>query len=164
MNRTSKVPPNQLSIFDALNRQSFEKTSYLGNSHSVVYFIYAPVVNRVKIGLTKAGKERGRLSGLQVGSPVGLTLVGTVKGDRWQESAFHNMFDLNRHHGEWFDLIPPLKQFIDNLLPDANWELFTDGSRRRDGQAYLKSLSKLEIDAIESELRCIQPIRLLEAA
>lgn len=164
MKRIPKVSDNQLSIFDALNRQSYERTSYIGNSHSVIYFIYAPAVNRVKIGITKAGKALGRLSGLQVGSPVTLTLVGTIPGDMWLESKYQNMFHLSHHHGEWYDLTPPLKSFIDNLLPKANWELFPDSSRRRDGQAYLKSLNHDEIELIECQLRGLPPIRLASAA
>lgn len=164
MKRTLEINPNQLSLFDYLNRLSFEKTSYLGNSHSVIYFVFAPVVNRVKIGLTKAGKENGRLSGLQVGSPVSLTLVGTVPGDQWLETRYHNMFRLDNHHGEWFDLTPPLKQFIQELLPNGNWELFPNLRNGRDGQAYLKSLSQNEIADIERELRGLPKVALDPAA
>lgn len=80
-----------------------------------VYFIVA--AGLVKIG--KASDCRGRLTALQCGSPVKLTLHRIVVTFRNQdlETALHKMFAAARRHGEWFAAEAVLP-FIDALSDD----------------------------------------------
>jgi hypothetical protein len=66
----------------------------------VVYFIAGG--DLVKIG--KSFDVEARLRGLQCGSPVRLTLLGTVPGYTELEAALHSHFAGRRTNGEWFDV------------------------------------------------------------
>ena len=67
---------------------------------SFVYFIHAPEVGRVKIGVTT--DIEGRMASMQTGSPVRLRLVKLIRGDRNLEQRLHHLFDAKRIEGEWF--------------------------------------------------------------
>lgn len=65
---------------------------------SVVYFIRGG--DRIKIGTTMNLKSR--LKEIQSMSPVVLTVVGAVTGDRVLEQKLHRVLAEHRTHGEWF--------------------------------------------------------------
>ncbi|MDH6130626.1 GIY-YIG nuclease family protein [Kitasatospora sp. GP82] len=57
----------------------------------------------MKIGFTSLDPKK-RLSTLQVGQSVVLSLLGTWSGNH--ENALHRHFAEHRVRGEWFDLTP----------------------------------------------------------
>ncbi|MFJ9690356.1 GIY-YIG nuclease family protein [Streptomyces bacillaris] len=67
-----------------------------------VYVIGSPGSHFVKIGFSKTPQKR--LSTLQIGSPVPLTLLATFEGGRDLETSLHRHFASRRRHGEWFEL------------------------------------------------------------
>jgi hypothetical protein len=71
---------------------------------SYVYLIAAPELGpgRVKIGVTQH-HPKIRLSHLQTGSPVRLTLLYFVEGNDATERLLHAYFGSYRQHGEWFE-------------------------------------------------------------
>ena len=72
-----------------------------------VYFIRA-VSGPVKIGKSK--NVGGRFANLQSASPEPLTLIRTIAGGN--EAAFHSRFAEYRLHGEWFDCVGALAEFL----------------------------------------------------
>jgi hypothetical protein len=56
----------------------------------------------VKIG--HSTNVRRRMSTLQISSPVPLSLVAVLSGDRTTEKEMHARFAGSHKHGEWFDL------------------------------------------------------------
>jgi hypothetical protein len=60
-------------------------------------------VGKVKIGRTISG-PRGRLSALQTGSPLPLTVYAYVPGGAELEALLHETFHPLRQHGEWFNM------------------------------------------------------------
>ncbi|MGW6248079.1 GIY-YIG nuclease family protein [Streptomyces roseolus] len=68
----------------------------------VVYVIGAEGLDAVKIGTT--GDLGRRLSSLQTGLPVLLSVLWTCEGGRELERALHEEFRGHRRRGEWFDL------------------------------------------------------------
>jgi hypothetical protein len=57
-------------------------------------------------GLTKIGvsiEVESRMKNLQAGSPVPLTLVGTIRGSWRTEKLIHHLYKEYRVHGEWFN-------------------------------------------------------------
>jgi DNA-binding transcriptional ArsR family regulator len=71
---------------------------------SQVYFIEAPSVGLVKIGVAQDLKKR--LKDLAMQSPVSLRLIKALPGGLKQEATLHRMFEKHRSHGEWFHLAP----------------------------------------------------------
>ena len=69
-----------------------------------VYFLEAPSVGLVKIGVAQDLKKR--LKDLSLSSPVSLRLLKSISGGPKHEAALHLMFDEHRSHGEWFHLAP----------------------------------------------------------
>lgn len=88
-------------------RQAKRKTQ------SCVYFFQSET-GLVKIGFTTDIKKR--MQGLLHGSPVPLTLLGTVAGDAKLEAELHTEFSTLRRHGEWFELNESLRQRIEAIL------------------------------------------------
>lgn len=93
-----------------------------------LYFIYAPEVKRIKIGL--ATDIAARMSGLQSSCPCKLYCLhyifpATVE----DEKKFHEHFKLSRQHGEWFALGntlsdylgPQLQRFIMSSYELGSW-------------------------------------------
>lgn len=78
-----------------------------------VYFIYAPEVDRVKIGFTVNLKQR--FKELQLGSPTALEMLTYVRGTFQLELAILAIFHKYRLHGEWFQAHPDLLAFIESL-------------------------------------------------
>lgn len=77
-----------------------------------VYFVRATTLRLIKIG--RARDMGQRLSGLQVGSPDKLELMGIIRpADPEQlEADLHRRFDRHRTHGEWFSPAPALEAYI----------------------------------------------------
>lgn len=71
-------------------------------SGSLTYMIGAEGSNLVKIGWAKAPEDR--VSALQIGSPLILTLLWSDEGP--YEGPLHRRFKDYRVRGEWFDLTP----------------------------------------------------------
>jgi len=84
------------------------------DAEGYIYFLLAEDTGLVKIGFTVDPGRRIRA--LQTSSPVKLTLLGKVPGDRWREERFHLVFRDLREHGEWFRLEGKLKEFIERDL------------------------------------------------
>lgn len=55
----------------------------------------------VKIGVAKDVQRR--LDNLQIGSPLGLEIVGVIPGDETLERELHERFAARRTRGEWFN-------------------------------------------------------------
>lgn len=113
----------------------------------MIYFAYAPELNRVKIGFTE-GDAKQRVDNLQVGSPVDLLLIGAINGEREQEKELQNQFSALWVRGEWYTLTDCLKQFITRHIPDAVWSM-----RSIEAQSWLTNLTEAEKSAIENQLR-----------
>jgi DNA-binding Xre family transcriptional regulator len=81
-------------------------------SDTYIYFIQAG--DCVKIG--RAANVKQRLSALQIGSHLPLTLLGTLPGNEQQEKDLHASFFHLRVRGEWFQIATELRQFIDEFV------------------------------------------------
>ena len=77
-----------------------------------VYFIDGG--SRIKIGYTRFVEKR--LDALQRASPVHLTLVGLIPGNKVSEEYLHLKFIKIREHGEWFCKTPELLHFIKGII------------------------------------------------
>ena len=73
------------------------------NDTGSVYLIEAKDVGLFKIGHT-CGCPSVRLSTLQTGSPVWLSIIMSTKGSVSDEKFLHAKFSHVRSHGEWFRL------------------------------------------------------------
>ena len=84
-----------------------------------LYFVAAPAVSRIKIGITDQFARRYR--NLQLSSPVDLSVLLVVKATARQEKAVMLRFSSDRVHGEWFVASAALLSFVDDLrdLDDA---------------------------------------------
>lgn len=78
-----------------------------------LYFVAAPSVGMVKIGITDSLEQRVR--GLSAQSPVPLELLLAVPGTTRQEAALHHRFLDEHSHGEWFRASPRLLAFVEEL-------------------------------------------------
>lgn len=65
-----------------------------------VYFMLASSVGMLKIGTSY--RLHQRIAELQLMSPVPLEIIGHVKGGAEREREYHEMFAVERSHGEWF--------------------------------------------------------------
>ena len=79
---------------------------------SVVYFVEAVGLDKVKIGTTT--RIKSRLAAMQTGSPVRLELLGHLDGSTVTEADMHRRFEHLRLHGEWFLATTELRAFIEN--------------------------------------------------
>lgn len=84
---------------------------------SVVYFLLAAEVKRVKIGF--ASNLHQRLINLLCDSPCELTLLGTIPGNTTVEKNVQNHFAHCRFSGEWFDY-PSIAEEIGSLIRAAS--------------------------------------------
>jgi Meiotically up-regulated gene 113 len=82
---------------------------------SVVYFIEG--AGLVKIGI--AVDLVARVQKLQAMSPVPLTVLGCVSGDRRREWHIHVALSDHRSHGEWFHLTDDVKAAVRRILGDG---------------------------------------------
>lgn len=78
---------------------------------SVVYFIQAGADGPIKIGVT-GGDVAKRRNSLQVGHPIRLRVLKTIRGDVSTEARFHATFATSRLEGEWFLPSPALLEAI----------------------------------------------------
>lgn len=78
-----------------------QKRARREQSPKLIYFLHAPSVGLVKIGYSSNAATR--IASLHLSSPVPLTLLGTVDGDRAREAQYHSQWAHLRRHGEWFD-------------------------------------------------------------
>lgn len=65
-----------------------------------VYFLHAPSVHLVKIGVS--GDPERRFSEIGLISPVPVVVWAVVDGGHDVEADYHRRFSHLRHHGEWF--------------------------------------------------------------
>jgi hypothetical protein len=77
----------------------------------------------VKIGFTRLEPTK-RLSALQCGSPVALSLIAYFHGSERLEAALHQAFAHLRSHGEWFFLCESLRDLIAGFGDSALGEKF----------------------------------------
>jgi hypothetical protein len=82
---------------------------------SWVYFARAGEDGPVKIGHAK--DVRSRLSSMQTGCPIPLTLLGVLPGGREREAELHARFADLRVRGEWFRVEGALVDLIAKLEP-----------------------------------------------
>jgi hypothetical protein len=78
----------------------------------MIYFALAESVPAIKIGFVEGDDANGRIAELQVGSPVKLTLLGTIPGTKQDETDLHRRFAALNLHGEWFRPEPELLAII----------------------------------------------------
>lgn len=65
-----------------------------------VYFVVAPSIGRVKIGLSN--NPANRFAEIKACSPVAVELLVSVDGGQELENDLHHHFAAQRVHGEWF--------------------------------------------------------------
>lgn len=75
-----------------------------------VYFVRADSCDTVKIG--QALRPLRRLSDLQIGSPVKLSIETAFLADLEMEKRIHKRFSGCRLRGEWFKTTPELNKLI----------------------------------------------------
>lgn len=67
-----------------------------------VYFIWAPAVDLVKVGVTRRGLGK-RIAGMSTGSPVDLYAIALIEGAGVaKEAEIHEQIASGRVRGEWF--------------------------------------------------------------
>jgi hypothetical protein len=94
-----------------INARTVVGRGSLGVFH--LYFVEAPLVDLIKIGITAKVSER--MYSLQQGSPIDLRLLLSVRGTRMQEHALHVAFADERRRGEWFVASDRLRSFVRDL-------------------------------------------------
>lgn len=91
------------------------------STHSLVYFLAAHSVCRVKIGFTADFPTRFKQ--LQSACPVKLTILGCVPGGCDEEGVFHDQFAPYRNDWEWFTLGAAVHKDILKILSDSELRL-----------------------------------------
>lgn len=88
-----------------------------------IYFLHAPSARAIKIGISIDIDKR--IQSLRSGSPVSLTLLGTIAGGADEEKEIHNRWAHIRMHGEWFsatsELLDDIDRMIDKPVMDARY-------------------------------------------
>src|SRR5260370_18634783 len=83
-----------------------------------VYFISAPEVGRIKVGITD--DIEARLSALATGSPVRLELLGFLSAHsntaRKIEKAVHKRLSAFHWNREWFTLTPEVHHILPSII------------------------------------------------
>ena len=102
----------------------------------VVYFVQAEN-GLIKIGSTNYIEDR--MKSLSSQSPLGLTLLATVRGDRAKEFAYHLRFAAHRLHGEWFQRCPEIEAEIERL--NSNDALRGGGNRKTFGRGFARAVA-----------------------
>jgi hypothetical protein len=99
-------PEREREVLERVAREHAERqkqASAKKQKPSHTYVIGAEGSPLVKIGFT-SGTPKGRMSSLQTGIPMRLTLLWSTEGD--YERDLHIRFNEYRVIGEWFDLTP----------------------------------------------------------
>lgn len=78
-----------------------------------IYFIQGEFGGLIKIGFTS--NLSSRFHGLQCSSNTKLKLLASIIGEPDKELELHTKFDNFRKHGEWFEPVPELLDFINSL-------------------------------------------------
>ena len=69
---------------------------------TVIYFVQAEIIGRIKIGYADAENVGHRIAALQTASPLKLDVLALHPGGRDLEKSFHRRFSRDRIIGEWF--------------------------------------------------------------
>lgn len=80
---------------------------------SKVYFLHAPAVNLVKIGVSCDPVRR--FEELRLLSPVETRIHAIISGGFAMEKELHDIFGLHHSHGEWFHAAKTLMEFATNM-------------------------------------------------
>jgi hypothetical protein len=78
-----------------------------------IYFLYAPISKRMKIGYTKFFDTR--FAKIQSSSPEQLEILRIIEGDGRLERMLHRLFSIERDHGEWFAASESMLEFARGL-------------------------------------------------
>lgn len=73
---------------------------------SLVYFLFAEELQRIKIGLTAKGSFNSRIKDLQTGSPCHLRVIHYMDGGADLERELQRELRLYRFTNEWFCYCP----------------------------------------------------------
>jgi hypothetical protein len=84
----------------------------------MIYFVQADIVNLIKIGWSREPDRR--LTHLQIGSPVKLTMLAAIPGHRSREKKLHYQFHAHRSHGEWFFPAQEILAYIELANTNTN--------------------------------------------
>lgn len=84
----------------------------------MIYFVHNPLTNNVKIGRT-SNKMKTRLSQLNTGNDVRLTIIRVIDVQDHIENAIFGKFEKYRLLGEWFSYNNDLQRLIENI-PNNN--------------------------------------------
>lgn len=76
-----------------------------------VYFIQSEIGGPIKIGISVG--IPGRLNQIQNMCPFKLKIIHEMPGGKEQEKYLHALFRQFRLHGEWFDDVKPIYNFIE---------------------------------------------------
>lgn len=86
----------------------------------MIYFIGNKQYDWVKIGVSI--DPNSRLSGIQTGCPVELTIFYTHDGGQSIEQKLHETFHSVHLRGEWFRLSGPIQEYIDTANPIERYQ------------------------------------------
>lgn len=81
------------------------------NADATVYFIEC--AGSVKIGVTRNLPRR--LKAIQAHAPCEICLIATIEAPASLERKLHARFAVQRRHGEWFEPIGPLADYLRRL-------------------------------------------------
>lgn len=108
---TRIIQPDMVGPIEPMFKQMHRRADNTP-SNEQCYFV-AGEVGFIKIGKSKEPQKR--LSGLQTGSPIPLTIIALADGGALREAAYHMQFEGHRRHGEWFDRHPDILREIERL-------------------------------------------------
>lgn len=80
----------------------------------MIYFILAPEVAKVKVGISKDPVRR--LDEMQAHSPAHLMLVGSIPYEKGLEAKIHTHFILHHSHREWFNWTAEVCREVSDML------------------------------------------------
>jgi len=91
-----------------------------------IYFIYAPHVNKVKIGVTNDLDRR--MAAIQSMSPVDIVCIGTIDSPPYKqlysmEAKLHKKFRMYRSHGEWFNCFGGLEDYLQTFYQIKRYKM-----------------------------------------
>lgn len=107
---------------DEIQRKRHTHIDIRPGASGVVYFIYS--ANRIKIGYTTDVARR--VSEIGTCCPFPVTLLLTVTGDEETEKEFHDLFESEREHLEWFRPRGDLDAFLWHHLCDDGHNAWAD--------------------------------------
>lgn len=105
-----RLHPTQKAALESLLSLLVGELPPVPRAESVVYFLYSPATDMVKIGVTT--QLRARISDLNTAHGVELQLLLLLPGDRLVERRMHRRFADLRAGREWFKAEESLLQFI----------------------------------------------------